>query len=114
MTLYIYRNQNSHHLNRPVKTRLLISVRFVPTVAETCIQEHMKIVSGMFLNYGSQSAQADTETGQHTVLPAEPDDPPALRQGSGNLYGTIAMRLRLVGPDASTKKEYHHAKSLLA
>jgi hypothetical protein len=114
MTLYIYRSQNSNHLNRPVKTRLLISVRFVPTIAETNVQRNTDIVTGTFMNYGSQCAQTDAEMGQSTVLPAEPDDPPALREMGGSQRGTIAMRLRLVGPDASTKKEYHHAESLLA
>jgi hypothetical protein len=113
MTLYIYRSQNSNRLNRPVKTRLLISVRFVPTIAETSVQQH-DIVTGVFLNPGSQCAQADAEMGQNTTLPAEPDDFPDLPEVSASLRGAIAMRLRLVGPDASTKKEYHHAKSLLA
>jgi len=113
MTLYIYRSQNSNHLNRPVKTRLLISVRFVPTIAETRIREHTNIVTGMFSNPGSQCAQADAEMGQRTTSPAEPDDLPDLPRVSASLSG-MAMRLRLVGPDTSTKKEYHHAKSLLA
>ena len=117
MTLYVYRSQNSNHLNRPVKTRLLISVRFVPTVTESLAQPQTDIVSGVLLNSGAQRAQSDAETDQCTLSPTDPGDlhrPRDLRVARASLRGAMSMRLRLVAPDASTKKEYHHAKSLLA
>ncbi len=126
MTLYVYRSQNSNHLNRPVKTRLLISVRFVPTVTESLAQPQTNIVSGVLLNPGAQHAQSDAETGQSTVSPTDPGDLRGLQGlqdlqdlqdlqlSRASLRGAMSMRLRLVAPDASTKKEYHHAKSLLA
>lgn len=120
MTLYVYRSQNSNHLNRPVKTRLLISVRFVPTVTESLAQPQTDIVSGVLLNSGAQRAQSDAETDQCTVSPTDPGDLRRprdlqdLRVARASLRGAMSMRLRLVAPDASTKKEYHHAKSLLA
>ncbi|GAC1366359.1 MAG: hypothetical protein NVS2B12_36100 [Ktedonobacteraceae bacterium] len=114
MTLYVYRSQNNKHLNRPVKTRLLISVRFVPTIADTCAEPQTEIVSGLLLRPGSQRAQRDAETAQSSNALSEPGDPPSVRGARASLRGAMSMRLRLVGPDASTKKEYHHAKSLLA
>ena len=112
MTLYVYRSQNNNQLNRPVKTRLLISVRFVPTVTESLAQRQTDIVSGVLLSSDNQRAQADAETGP--ASPTDPGDLPALRVPRASLRGAMSMRLRLVAPDASTKKEYSHAKSLLA
>ncbi len=108
MTLYVYRSQNSNRLNRPIKTRLLISVRFVPTVTESLGQQQTDIVSGVLLNAGSQRVQADAET--DLVSPTDPGDLSRVSRASLRM----SMRLRLVAPDASTQKEYHHAESLLA
>jgi hypothetical protein len=114
MTLYVYRSQNNKEFNRPVKTRLLISVRFVPTVTESRDQHSTDIVSGTLLNPDDQCAQADVEAGQSAASSTEPDDLSAQRVVRTGLAGAFSMRLRLVAPNASTKKEYSHAKSLSA
>ena len=114
MTLYVYRSQNNKQLNRPVKTRLLISVRFVPTVTESRAQPSTDIVSGTLLNPDDQRAQADAEAGQSAVSSTDPGDLSTSRVPGAGLHGTMSMRLRLIAPNASTKKEYSHAKSLSA
>ncbi len=114
MTLYVYRSQNNKQFNRPVKKRLLISVRFVPTVMESSVQPSTDIVSGTLLNLDDQRAQADVEAGQSAVSSTEPSDLPIPRESRAGLSGAMSMRLRLITPNASTKKEHSHAKSLSA
>lgn len=114
MTLYVYRSQNNKQLNRPVKARLLISVRFVPTVTESPVQSATNIVSGTLLNPDDQRDQADAEAGQNAASSTEPGDLPVLRESRAGLSGAMSMRLRLLVPNASTKKEHSHAKSLSA
>ena len=98
MTVYVYRNQ----LNRPIKTRLIISVHFVAPHEDA---------PGAASRPYAFPGQHGTEASQYDVPRKTPRKRPAT-VASGR--GTVAMRLRLIDSDASTKKEYHHAESLFA
>lgn len=111
MALYIYRN----HLNRPIKTRLIISVHFsaatpnssAPQQADDNALNQWKLII--------QQAQPGQEVSQSVVQAQAPLNQPAKqRTGAAGVRATVAMRLRLIGSDASTEKEHHHAESLLA
>lgn len=93
------------HLNRPIKTRLIIAVRFVVTAAISRVSPEADVVS--------HSDSSDII--QQRVAPSE-------QRICGNVgsaatvgvRGTVAMRLRVVGQEMPTLKEYHHAESLPA
>ncbi|GCE17716.1 hypothetical protein [Dictyobacter kobayashii] len=98
------------HLNRPINTRLIIAVRFVVTAAVSGVSSSTDASSCTQHNRMSTSAfpqlVASREQGPHSA---------SREAATVGVRGTVAMRLRVVGPEnESTMKEYHHAESLPA
>ncbi len=102
MANYIHRI----HLNRPKKTRLIIAVRFVVTAADSDISSELDTQASISPDGGSLDVS--------TVAEEQMYHSDSRAAATAGVRGTVAMRLRLVGPEASTMKEYHHAESLSA
>jgi hypothetical protein len=102
MASYIHRI----HLNRPKKTRLIIAVRFVVTAAVSSISSELD-------SHESISPNGDC-LDLTTVAGEQMHRSDSREAATAGVRGTVAMRLRLVGPEESTMKEYHHAESLPA
>jgi spore germination protein YaaH len=102
MANYIHRI----HLNRPKKTRLIIAVRFVVTAAVSSISSELD-------SHESTSPNGDS-LDLMTVAGEQIYRSDSREAATAGVRGTVAMRLRLVGPEESTMKEYHHAESLPA
>ncbi|WP_149404113.1 hypothetical protein [Dictyobacter arantiisoli] len=105
MAMYTHRI----HLNRPRKTRLIIAVRFVVTAAVSRISSELDAPTS--IQRRCESADAFPRTAAQRASSERSHCREAATVG---VRGTVAMRLRLVGPETSTMKEYHHAESLPA
>jgi hypothetical protein len=102
MASYIHRI----HLNRPKKTRLIIAVRFVVTAAVSHVSTELDTQAPMPHSAGSTDVSLVSREQRYRSDSRE--------AATAGVRGTVAMRLRLVGPEEPTMKEYHHAESLPA
>lgn len=102
MASYIHRI----HLNRPKKTRLIIAVRFVVTAAVSRVSTELDtpVVTPQIVSSPKVS----------TISAEQRYRSDSREAATAGVRGTVAMRLRLVGPEEPTMKEYHHAESLPA
>ena len=102
MTSYIQRI----HLNRPKKTRLIIAVRFVITAAVSRVPTETDTAGATPDRAGIHNVSTITRAQKYRIHNRE--------AATAGVRGTVAMRLRLVGPKEPTMKEYPHAESLPA